>query len=111
MYFHKAETQNFHELFPGASAATCWGEEMLLSMVNIEPNGLVPLHSHPHEQGGVILEGEAEFTIGGEAQTLKKGDMYVIPGNVEHSVRAGNMPVVALDIFSPVREEYKFDEQ
>ena len=108
MYFHKSETHNFHELFAGAEAATCWGENMLLSLVKIEPNGLVPLHSHSHEQGGFIVEGEAEFTVGDEVQTLKKGDMYVIPGGVEHSVQAGDMPVVALDIFSPVREEYKF---
>jgi hypothetical protein len=34
--------------------------------------------------------------------------MFIIPGGVVHSVRVGATPARALDIFSPVREEYKY---
>lgn len=107
MYFCDLEARPVRELFPGITAQTFWGDKMMLSRVVIEPHKEVPLHSHPHEQTGVVLEGELEFTIGGETKVLKAGDMYIIPGNVEHRVISLDQPAVALDIFNHVREEYK----
>jgi len=46
--------------------------------------------------------------IGGEVRLLKPGDMYIIPGNVEHYAQGQDTKAVALDIFSPVREEFKY---
>ena len=51
-----------------------------------------------------VMPGE----IAGEARVLKPGDMYIIPGNVEHKARSISGRAVALDIFSPVREEFKY---
>jgi hypothetical protein len=34
--------------------------------------------------------------------------MYIIPGGVEHYAQGQGTRAVALDIFSPVREEFKF---
>jgi quercetin dioxygenase-like cupin family protein len=80
---------------------------MMLSLVDLEPNSVVEEHSHPHEQVGMVLEGRAIFFIGGEQKTLQPGDFYRIPGNVRHRVVALDQPVKALDIFTPVREEYR----
>ena len=44
----------------------------------------------------------------GEVKLLKPGDMYIIPGNVEHYAKARSTKAVALDIFSPVREEFQY---
>ena len=41
-------------------------------------------------------------------RTIKPGDMYVIPGNVEHYARSEGAPAKILDIFSPVREDFKY---
>ena len=49
-----------------------------------------------------------EMGIDGEVKLLKPGDMYIIPGNVEHYAKAYTIKAVALDIFSPVREEFKY---
>lgn len=65
----------------------------------------VPLHSHPHEQIGFVLSGRLFFTIGDESKMLEAGDGYVIPSRLLHSVQAPE-DSVAIDIFSPVREEY-----
>ena len=54
-----------------------------------------------------LPKGEFEFTIGGETKTLGQGDAYVIPGGVEHSLVGNDGWSLALDIFSPPREEYK----
>ena len=93
---------------PGAIARMYWGEKMLMAVIDLEPHGVVPAHSHPHEQIGLVIEGELSFIIGGEAFLLGPGDVYVIPGDVEHSATAGETAVKAIDIFSPVREEFKY---
>jgi quercetin dioxygenase-like cupin family protein len=108
MYFFSAADRQAKEIFPGAMARTFWGEKMLLSLVDLPANSTVPLHSHPHEQVGIVLEGEMTFTIGGQTRTLKPGDMWIIPGGVEHTLVVGDQPARALDVFSPVREEYQY---
>ena len=107
-YFIDASGRKPMELAPGARTRTFWGEQMLLSLVEIDAESEVPLHSHPHEQGGIIIEGELEMGVDGEVKLLKVGDMYIIPGNVEHYAKAHSVKAVALDIFSPVREEFKY---
>lgn len=107
MYYFDLSQRPAKELFDGVTTQTFWGDKMMLSRVVLEEGGAVPPHSHPHEQAGVILEGQLEFTMGGETRVYQAGEMYIIPGHVEHSARAVNGRCVALDVFSPVREEYK----
>ena len=80
---------------------------MMLSVVTFEPDALVPDHAHPHEQMGLLLSGRLEFTVGGVTRTLEPGDIWRIPGTVPHSARAVGGPAVALDVFHPVREDYR----
>lgn len=47
---------------------------------------VLPPHSHGAQWGSVI-EGEIEFTIGGETRTYRPGDSYDIPAGVEHGAR------------------------
>ena len=106
-YTYDAEAVNQRELAPRVKLRTMWGEKIMMSLVEIAPNSQVPMHTHPHEQAGMILEGEFDFTIGGETTRLKKGDFYIIPGGVEHGLVSQDAWSSALDIFSPPREEYK----
>lgn len=96
-----------HEIFPGVHIFTAAGQELMLSLVEMAPHAVVEPHSHPHEQMGILLEGELTFTIGGQTRTLRPGEMWRIPGGVVHSAVAGERPVKALDVFHPVREEYR----
>jgi quercetin dioxygenase-like cupin family protein len=106
-YFIDPNALKAKTLAPGAEIRVAYGEKIMFSFVRIEPGGLVPLHSHPHEQGGICLEGAMEFTIGGETRTIRKGDAYIIPGGVVHAARAVESGAYVLDIFYPHREEYK----
>ena len=54
-----------------------------------------------------MLEGEAEFIVGGESRKVGPGMMWRIPGGVKHKVIAGDKPVKALDVFCPIREDYR----
>ena len=46
----------------------------------------LPSHSHG-AQWGTVVEGEIEFTIGGETKVYKAGDSYFIPAGVEHGAQ------------------------
>ena len=93
-------------LAPGIEAGLAWSGNLMLSRVEIAPDGVVPLHSHPHAQGGVCLEGEFDLEIDGVTRRLRPGDLYLIPGDTPHAARGVGVPAVALDVFSPVREDY-----
>jgi quercetin dioxygenase-like cupin family protein len=96
-----------HQIFPGVEIFTTYGDSVMLSLVEFEPHAVVEEHSHPHEQMGMMLEGEAEFIIGGESRKVGPGMMWRIPGGVKHKVIAGDKPVRALDVFYPIREDYR----
>jgi quercetin dioxygenase-like cupin family protein len=106
-YFPTADECSRHTIFPGVQIRTCSAEKMMLSVVDLEPGAVVEEHSHPHEQVGLLVAGKAIFFIGGEKKTLQAGDLYRIPGHVRHRVVALDEPVRALDIFCPVREDYR----
>ena len=108
MYFYDSKERAAKELAPGARTRTFWGDKMLLSLVEIDANAEVPIHTHHHEQGGIVIEGDLEMGIGGEVKMLKPGDMYIVPGDVEHYAKGGPAPVKVLDIFSPVRIEFQY---
>jgi quercetin dioxygenase-like cupin family protein len=107
LFFPTAEERSRHTIFPGVTVQTCSAEKMMLSLAVLEPHAVVAEHSHPHEQVGMVLEGRAVFVIGGEEKTLQAGDMFRIPGGVRHKVTALDQRVRALDIFYPIREDYR----
>lgn len=80
---------------------------MTLSLVEMEPHAVIAMHSHPHEQVGYMVEGEAVFVVGGETRTVGAGQMWRIPGGVPHQVTAGAGGARALDAFYPIREDYR----
>lgn len=94
------------ELAPGARARTPYGKHLMLSYLELAADSVVPMHSHPHEQGGMLLEGRMRLTIGGESRDCKAGDMFIIPPNTPHTARPLGGRAVVLDVFSPVREDY-----
>ena len=106
-YFPSADECAAHTIFPGVTIRTAAAEKMMLSVVDLAPHSVVEEHAHPHEQVGMLLEGRAIFFIGDEQKTLQAGDLYRIPGHVRHKVIALEQPVRALDIFCPIREDYR----
>jgi quercetin dioxygenase-like cupin family protein len=107
LYFPSPDECSRHTIFPGVAIRTCAAEQMMLSVVDLQAHAVVEEHAHPHEQVGMLLEGRATFWIGTEEKTLQAGDLYRIPGGVRHRVVALDKPVRALDIFYPIREEYR----
>jgi len=45
-------------------------------------------HTAPYDAMAMILDGEVEISISGKAQTLKSGEMIIMPANEPHALRA-----------------------
>ncbi len=83
------------------------GEKMMMVLNATLPGHTVPIHSHPHEQIGIVYAGKAVLRIGDEERIVEKGDLYRIPSNVPHGDTCiGAEPFVMLDIFYPVRGDF-----
>ena len=94
------------EIFPGLRARIVHSARTSQSWVEIDEGATFPEHKHPHEQVVNVLEGVLELTVNGEVARLEAGDVFVIPPDTLHSGRALTACRV-LDVFAPVREDYR----
>lgn len=96
------------EIVPGYTGKFIHSDTMTIAYWDIKKGNSLPTHSHVHEQVVNMLEGEFELTVDGKPQHLVPGDVIVLRSNVEHSGRAITDCKI-LDVFSPVRDDYVFD--
>lgn len=94
------------EILPGCRTRIPYGVHLMLSYLEMDAGAEVPLHSHPHEQGGILVSGRLQLTIGDETRVVEAGSLFLIPPGVPHRAVACDGPAVILDVFSPVREDY-----
>jgi unsaturated pyranuronate lyase len=95
------------ELGEGLVARAVQGERMTFAVVDLQPGAVLPEHQHENEQIGLILRGEMELTVAGEARLLRPGDTYVLPSNVPHTARAGAEGASVVDVFTPRRADWE----
>ena len=95
------------ELAAGVSGRPLFGAGAMINLIEFEPGAVVPLHSHPHEQLGIVLRGMQALVVEGVPHELGPMEGYVLPGGVEHSAYCGPEGALVIDIFQPVREDYR----
>jgi quercetin dioxygenase-like cupin family protein len=94
------------DALPGILRKTLsYGEATLMSEFRLRAGSPLPLHDHPQEQTGYLVSGRLRLTIGGETHDVAPGDSWSIPGGVRHGAEALE-DAVAIEVFSPVREDY-----
>ena len=93
-------------LEPGLILRPVFGRNMTLSFVSMEPHSVAPVHQHPQEQIGTVIEGSYEFELAGEKKVVRRGDVYVVPPNVPHGAVTHDEACLVLDVFSPPREAF-----
>jgi quercetin dioxygenase-like cupin family protein len=92
---------------PGVSRAGFKGEQVLMVMNWLQPGMAVNPHSHPFEQLVYIVQGTTRFHIGDQSVIAGPGSIIRIPPDVMHYAEpVGTEPVLNLDVFSPIREDY-----
>ena len=106
-YFPSAADCGHHTIFGAVPIRTYAGDHLQLSLVDIPATGIVDWHEHANEQMGIMVAGRAIFHIGEEVKELGPGDMYLIPGGVKHKVIPAGGPAQALDVFYPIRDDYR----
>jgi quercetin dioxygenase-like cupin family protein len=83
------------------------GERCMMVLNEILPSTRSPLHHHPHEQLTYIIKGSVEFNLGDEVITMGEDDVILVPPNVPHQLLVtSSEPVLNMDVFAPIREEY-----
>ena len=93
---------------PGVERSGVRGEQVLMVMNWLEPGMEVRPHSHPFEQLAYIVQGQMKFVVGEDVFEAGPGSVIRIPPDVEHyGEPMGDEPVLNLDVFSPIREDYK----
>lgn len=83
-----------------------YGANTLLTEFKLEGSKTLTMHRHSQEQTGYLVSGHIILTIDGTPHDLKPGDSWSIPGNIDHGAQILE-DSVAIEVFSPVREDYK----
>ena len=94
------------QVWEGIRARRVEGDQVTLAIVELDPNAVVPEHTHPSEQNGLVITGELRFRIGEEERLLGPGGTWRILGGVPHAATAGPEGAVVIDVFSPIREDW-----
>jgi quercetin dioxygenase-like cupin family protein len=96
-----------HMLVEGIMARAVEGERLTMAVVELDPNAVSPAHHHENEQLGFVIAGSITMRIGNEERELMPGDTYNIPTHVSHDAVAGPDGATVVDVFVPVREDWK----
>ncbi|MGH7608362.1 MAG: cupin domain-containing protein [Candidatus Dormibacteria bacterium] len=92
------------EFVPGLEFRPALGQATMLNSVHFAPHTVAPLHAHAEEQITLVVEGELDFELDGERRLLKPGMVAVVPANVPHGARTGELPCQEYDVFNPPRQ-------
>ena len=95
------------QIWDGIAGRVVHGERITLGVVELDPNVVLPEHTHEHEQLGLVLSGSLTFTLGGEKRELGPGGTWAIPSNVPHSAVTGPDGAVVVDVFTPTRDDWR----
>ena len=94
------------EIVPGMKYQIVSAERITVGFIDAVPNSTGPTHKHEAEQILIVMDGACEEAVEGKLFPLKKGDVLVIPSNVEHGTYMSHKGCQILDIYSPPRQDY-----
>ena len=109
MFQYILNKEDCHRLEPaeGSVIYATEGEKMTLTIMEFDAGVVTAEHSHPHEQVGCMIEGEAEFVVDGRSYPVSEGQMWRLPGGVPHQVKVGSRPMRVVEVFYPIREDFR----
>jgi quercetin dioxygenase-like cupin family protein len=83
-----------------------YGDKTLFTQFRLAGGKTLPSHKHPQEQTGYLVSGHINLIINGVRHDIRPGDSWNIKGNIEHSAEIIT-DSIAVEVFAPVREDYK----
>jgi quercetin dioxygenase-like cupin family protein len=104
--FYKSHSDGYKPVLPGIKLKTLvYGDKMNLTEFRLEKGSQLPPHAHPQEQTGYLISGRLRLSIGDEIFEVEPGDSWCVLSNIEHRAEI-LADSVAIEVFSPVREDY-----
>ncbi len=104
--FKKQTDLDPRQLIDGVQMGTMvHGQKTLMAQFSLKKGCDLPAHAHPHEQTGLLISGRIVITIDGTDHEALPGDSWCIGADVLHAAHALE-DAVAVEVFSPVREDY-----
>jgi quercetin dioxygenase-like cupin family protein len=95
------------QIWDGIAGRVVHGEQLSMAVVELDPGAVAPEHRHANEQLGIVLRGSLTFRVGDETRDLGPGGTWRILSNQAHEVHAGPEGAVVIDVFAPVREDWR----
>ncbi len=103
---YQSNEDGYREMVPGIRMKTvCYGANTHMIHLKLDAGSVLPLHSHPHEQTGMLLSGRVTFMAEDQEYDTRPGDSWCFPGGQPHGVQVIEDSVI-VEVFSPLREEY-----
>jgi quercetin dioxygenase-like cupin family protein len=109
MDLHKIDWENlpWEPVREGIVRKAFSGTGATVALNKLMPKHIPNPHKHTYEQIVYIIAGRIRFHVGDKSVDLGPGGLLQIPSNVMHWGEViGDEPVLNLDVFTPVREEY-----
>ncbi len=91
VHYTDVPAEVFGDEAPGTSIRWLIDEEhdgapvYVLRMIEVEPGGHTPRHSHPFEHENFVVEGRGRVWLNGQWHSLQPGDVVFVPGGEEHT--------------------------
>ena len=95
------------QVFDGVVARRVEGARLTLAIVELDPDAIVPEHTHDSEQNGMVIRGQMRFRVGDSERVLGPGGTWRILGGTPHRAQAGPEGAVVMDVFSPIRSDWE----
>lgn len=107
----KATHHNWNEIQPEQMSPLVTrqyitGTNMTFARLTFKKGGSVPIHKHHNAQITHVVEGSLLFSFDGEERTVRAGEIHCIPPELPHGVIEALEETVALEIFSPQRQDW-----
>jgi gluconolactonase len=96
---------------PGANSRLITGKNTQISFISMDPGSVFERHIHPEEQTMLVLRGGCDEILLDTEQAMVKNDVVLIPGNMVHGAKVGDLGCDAIDIFWPARADYSEKEK
>jgi gluconolactonase len=99
------------ELVAGANSRLVTGKSTQVSFIYMDPEAVFDRHIHPEEQLMLVLRGGCDEILLDREQSMAKNNLVLIPGNMVHGAKMGDLGCDAIDIFWPSRTDYAEKEK
>ena len=99
------DTLKYEKIMDKVERKFAYGTMGMIAYFKFEKGAHIPKHKHPNEQITHILEGKVKVAINGVEYIVKKGDVIIIPPNVEHEFWALEN-TLDMEMFTPLRMDW-----